>query len=70
MNRDDLIMDLIFSERTHYRINISDYIKDIYKYDIFIKDMKTVLKKAKVVIIDEKVILEEEEAEWVLRLEK
>ena len=70
MNRDDLIMDLIFSERTHYRINISDYIKDIYKYDIFIKDMKTVLKKAKVVIIDEMVILEEEEAEWVLRLEK
>ena len=36
MKQDDLIYDLIFSEKTNYRIDVSDYVSDIYKHDDFV----------------------------------
>lgn len=68
--REDLIYDLIFSEVTEYKINISEYIEDIYKYDRFIDDIKNVLKKSKVSIIKEKVDLEEANVIWNLKVKK
>jgi len=68
--REDLIYDLIFSEINEYKINISDYIEDIYKYDRFIDDIKTVLKKSKVSIIKEKIDLEETDVIWNLKVKK
>jgi len=68
--REELIYDLIFSEITEYKINISEYIEDIYKYDRFIDDIKSVLKKSKVAIIKEKVDLEETNVIWNLKVKK
>ena len=67
---DDLIYDLIFSEKTEFAINISDYIENIYKYESFIKDIKDVLKKSKVSIIKEGMDLNPTTATWNLKVKK
>ena len=54
MKKDKLIFDLIFSEKTDYEVEVTDYIKDIY-YEDFIKEIKKILIKSKVFIINEKV---------------
>ena len=37
---DDLIYDLIFSEKESFKIDISEYISDIYQYEDFIDKIK------------------------------
>jgi len=69
-DKDELIYDLIFSENSDYVINISEYIKDIYKYDKFISDIKGILKKSKVSIIKEKIDLETDNVIWNLKVKK
>lgn len=69
-NKQDLIYDLIFSENLDYNINISEYIEDIYKYDKFIEDIKSVLRKSKVSVIKEKIDLETENVIWNLKVKK
>lgn len=68
--REDLIYDLIFSEQRDYKIDISEYIDDIYKYDKFIEDIRSVLKKSRVVITKEKVDLDTKTAIWNLKVKK
>lgn len=71
MNKtDDLIYDLIFSNETYYSIDISDYIKDIYQYDIFISDIREVLKKSKVKIIKSDVKLDSKTVIWKIKVKK
>ena len=67
---DDLIYDLIFSDETYYLIDISNYIKDIYKYDIFISNIREVLKKSKVRIIKSDVKLDSKTVIWELKVKK
>ena len=67
---DDLIYDLIFSDETYYLIDISNYIKDIYQYDIFISNIREVLKKSKVSIIKSDVKLDSKTVIWELKVKK
>lgn len=67
---EDLIFDLIFSKNIEYKIVVSKYIVDIYKYDRFILDMKIILKRAKVFIVKEKVILDVDSVIWQLKVRK
>ena len=46
-NKDELVYDLIFSEKNNYVIDVGEYITDIYKYDEFIDDIKQILHKSK-----------------------
>ena len=69
-NRDELIYDLIFSQENEFLINISDYIGNIYKYENFIKEIKEVLKKSKVSIVEEGVELQPSTAIWNLKVKK
>jgi hypothetical protein len=39
-DKEELIYDLIFSEKLEYKIDIADYVDDIYQYDDFVEDMK------------------------------
>ena len=39
--KDSLIYDLIFSEKTEFKINVADYVQDIYKYEDFINEILT-----------------------------
>ena len=70
MNRDDLIYDLIFSDNFQYKIDISEYVSDIYKYDEFVDDIKKVLKKSKVSIVKSSVSLDSKTAIWELKVKK
>ena len=67
---DDLIYDLIFNESTEFKIDISDYIEDIYQYEDFVADMKEVLKKSKVKIVKSSVDIDSKTAIWNLKVKK
>lgn len=69
-SKDDLIYDLIFSEKEKYLIDISDYIEDIYKYEDFILEIKSVLKKSKVKIIKSEVKTDPKTVIWELKVSK
>ena len=68
--RDELIYDLIFSDTTEYEIHIDEYINDIYKYDRFIEETKEILRKAKVDILKEKIIVETNSVIWRIKVSK
>ena len=70
MKKEDLIYQLIFSEEESFEIKVSEYTQDIYKYDIFINEIKDILKKSKVSIAKEKVDLEEDCVLWSLKVKR
>ena len=70
MEQDELIYELIFSEKDDFLIIVSDYIKDIYKYDKFIRHIKAVLKKSHVEIIKESVEVSMDAVKWNLKVKK
>ncbi len=69
-NKDELIYDLIFSDKIYFNIDISEYITDIYQYDDFVNDIKKILKKSKVSIIKSDVLLSSKTAIWEIKVKK
>lgn len=69
-NKDELVYDLIFSEKTNYIIDIGEYIIDIYKYDEFIDDIKKILNKSKVVIVNNSIDVDSKTVTWRLKVKK
>ena len=69
-NEDELIYDLIFSEKENYKIDISDYIVDIYTYEEFIEKVKKILKKSKVKIINSSTLMSSKTVIWELKVKK
>jgi hypothetical protein len=67
---DDLIYDLIFSTEENFRIDISDYLSDIYKYEEFIDRIKKILKKSKVKIVISDTIMSSKTVIWELKVKK
>ena len=67
---DDLIYDLIFSKETYFLIDISDYIKDIYQYEEFIVELRGILKKSKVYILKNEVLVDSKTVIWELKVRK
>lgn len=67
---DDLIYDLIFSEKENFKIDISDYLSDIYKYEEFIDRIKKILKKSKVKIVISDTIMSSKTVVWELKVKK
>jgi hypothetical protein len=67
---DDLIYDLIFSEKESYKIDISDYIVDIYTYEEFIEKIKKILKKSKVKVISSNTLMSSKTVIWELKVKK
>jgi hypothetical protein len=68
--REDLIYDLLFSEREDFKVEVSGFIEDIYKYDRFIDDMKKILKKSKVNIEREKVSINQNSVIWEIKVKR
>jgi hypothetical protein len=69
-SKDDLIYDLIFSERDDFTIDVGDYIADIYKYDEFVDEIKEVLRKSKVSIITNSIDVDSKTVIWKLKVRK
>jgi hypothetical protein len=67
---DDLIYDLIFSEKESFKIDISEYILDIYQYEDFIDKIKKILKKSKVKIIISETLMSSKTVIWELKVKK
>ena len=69
-DREELLVSLIFGEQTEYSINISEYIEELYKYDRFIEEVKSILKKSKVTIIKESLELDKNGPIWTIKVKK
>jgi len=69
-SKEDLIYDLIFSDTIEYKIDISEYIEDVYKYDRFIEEIKSILKKSKVNITRESLELDKNGPIWTIKVKK
>jgi len=69
-SKDELVYDLIFSENINYTIDIGTYITDIYKYDEFIDDIRKILYKSKVVIVNNTVDVDSKTVIWKLKVKK
>ena len=68
--KEDLIYDLIFSDETIYKINLSDYVDDIYKYEDFVESIKLIMKKSKVTVIKSTIKVDSKTAIWELKVKK
>jgi hypothetical protein len=69
-DREELLVGLIFGADTEYSINISDYIEEVYKYDRFVVEIKSILKKSKVSIIRESLELDKNGPIWTIKVKK
>jgi len=69
-DKGELIYDLIFSEKLEYKIDIAEYVNDIYQYDDFVDEMKIILKKSGVKIVKSIVVVDSKTAIWQLKLKK
>jgi len=69
-NKNDLVYDLIFSEKNQFTIDIGDYISDIYKYDEFIDEIKQILFKSKVTIASNSIDVNSKTVMWKLKVKK
>ena len=69
-NKEDLIYDLIFSSNNEFEINISEYLIDVYKYQIFVTEILDILRRSKVMIIEDEIDLGGEKITWFLKLRK
>lgn len=69
-NKDDLIYNLIFSDTDYFIIDIADYISDIYQYESFINDIKKILKKSKVRILSNSILVDSKTVTWELKVSK
>lgn len=69
-NKEELIYDLIFSEKLDYKIDIADYVDDIYQYDDFVEEIKNILKKSKVKLVKSKIVVDSKTAMWYLKVNK
>lgn len=68
--KEKLLLDLIFSDKSDFTINISNYIEELYKYDRFIDEVKSILKKSKVKIIKESFELDKNGPIWSIKVKK
>lgn len=69
-DRDDLIYDLIFSSKNEFVIDIGEYIRDLYKFDEFVSEIKEILKRSKVSIVKNSVDVDSKSVIWKLKVKK
>lgn len=69
-NKDDLIYELIFTDKSEFKIDISKFIENIYQYDEFVDGIKSILKKSKVKIVKSEINLDSKTAFWNLKVRK
>lgn len=70
VNKEKLIFDLIFSDQTEFIIDIADYIENIYRYEEFISEIKKILKKSKVNIMDSYINTDIKTVTWELKVNR
>ena len=69
-NKDDLVYDLIFSDKVQFKVDIGEYITDIYKYDDFVDEIKQILHKSKVILVSNSIDIDSKTVIWTLKVKK
>lgn len=69
-NKDDLVYDLIFSDKIEFRIDVGQYLIDIYKYDDFVDEIKQILHKSKVILVSNSLDIDSKTVIWKLKVKK
>jgi hypothetical protein len=70
MSKEKLIYDLIFGEETEFIIDVGNYVENLYKYDDFIDEIKEVLRKSKVSILNNSIDVDSKTVTWKLKVRK
>ena len=71
MNKEELIFELIFSEKNEFSVEVSKYIVDIYKYEDFTNEIKDILVKSKVVLVSENInVGKKGDIRWEIKIKK
>jgi len=70
MSKEKLIYDLIFGEETEFIIDVGNYVDNLYKYDDFIDEIKEVLRKSKVSILNNSIDVDSKTVTWKLKVRK
>jgi hypothetical protein len=70
MLREKLIYDMIFGDESEFTIDVSKYVSDIYNYDEFISEIKDILRKSKVSIINNSVDVDSKTVIWKIKVRK
>lgn len=68
--RDGLIFNLIFGEKNNFLIDLSEYVVDIYLYDQFVDEIREILRKSKVMIVNSVIKVDSKTAMWELKVKK
>ncbi len=68
--REELIYDLIFSERSDFVIDLGMFVEDIYLYEDFVDDIRSVLRRSKVTIAKSSIKVDSKTARWELKIKK
>ena len=65
--KDKLIYDLIFSDMTEFSIDVSGYSDD---YDFFVDEVRQILTKSRVVILNSTIDVNGNKINWKLKIKK
>lgn len=68
--KEELIYRLIFGNDADYIIDLGEYVDDIYQYDEFVDEIRSVLRKAKVTVAKSSIKLDSKTAVWELKVKK
>lgn len=68
--KQDLIYHLIFGEDTAFLIDLGEFVEDIYQYDDFVADIRSILRKSKVTIAKSTIRVDSKTAMWELNIKK
>ena len=68
--KDKLIYELIFSEKCDFKIDVGEYITDLYQYDLFVEEVKGILRKSKVTIMNNSIDVNSNTVMWKLKVKK
>lgn len=69
-NKDDLIYNLIFSDMDDFYIDIDNYIDDINDCDLFVREIKSILKKSKVKIVYNNLSVDDQSIMWNIKVKR
>jgi hypothetical protein len=70
MSKEELIYELIFGETDEFIIDVGIYVENLHKYDDFIDEIKDVLRKSKVAIINNSLDIDSKTVTWKLKVRK
>lgn len=69
-DKDKLLYDLIFSEQEDFSVDVSSYVEDLRTHMEFIGEIRDILRRSKVSIINQKVNVDSDTVTWSVKVRK